>query len=261
MDSTTPNAEATANTLASIRAQIERLQPAPAFVIASGDLANHGNVDAYRRLRHLMEGFPIPVIWALGNHDNRVNYWAGMHDQEDQGLVDHATIIQGVHIITLDTSRYGQIGGTLDDTQIAFLDSALSAHPDLPKIVVMHHPILVEGVDHNEWHGLDHAASARLAQILPNRGVQGVFSGHIHLDRFSTWHGVPIIVSMGLQNSSDPLYVGDGVRSLQGASMSICTLRESGLTVTTVPQPTTRQVEREITAAQLAAYVAALNAK
>lgn len=260
VDSPTPDAEETATTLKAVREQIEALEPRPAFVIASGDLTNHGSEGAFRRLRELMSDFPIPVIWALGNHDNRQAWWLGMHDTADEAALDHEQVVAGVHIITLDSSRPGRIGGDLDEEQLAFLDAALDRHPTLPKLVVMHHAPVLEGPDVPEWHGLTHRATARLAEILPGRGVQGLFSGHIHVDRISFWHGIPVVITMGLQNTIDPLFSGEGIRALRGASMNICTLRDSGLSVTLVPRPSDRAELRILSHEALRAYEAALTA-
>lgn len=252
----------TTATLRTVRGLIEAMDPAPAFVIASGDLTNHGDAASFRALKGLMEGFAVPVLWALGNHDSRPGYWAGMEGRAENLDVplDHEAVIGGAHVIVLDTSRKGRIGGDLDDGQFAFLDAALAREPGLPKLVVMHHAPALDRDAAWEWEGLSFAATDRLAAMLPGRGVQGIFSGHIHMDRFSHWHGIPVIVGMGQHNALDPLHTGPGIRAVRGSSLSLCTLRASGLTVTCAPLPSDRAELRVITLDQLAAYEAALAA-
>ncbi|MFP3822267.1 metallophosphoesterase, partial [Bacillus sp. SIMBA_008] len=60
-----------ARTLAAIRA----VHPNPAAIVVTGDLADLGEPDAYRRLRAAVEPVAAelgaPVIWVAGNHDER----------------------------------------------------------------------------------------------------------------------------------------------------------------------------------------------
>ncbi|MFN3643249.1 MAG: metallophosphoesterase [Gemmobacter sp.] len=252
----------TTETLRCVRGLIEAMDPAPAFVIASGDLTNRGDAASFRTLHGLMDGFGVPVIWALGNHDSRAGFRAvfGGDAADPEAPLDHEAVMAGVHIITLDTSRKGRIGGDLDAAQFDFLDAALGRHADLPKLLVIHHAPALDRAAEWEWEGLSFAATDRLAAMLPGRGVQGIFSGHIHMDRFTHWHGIPVVVGMGLHNALDPLYAGPGIRAVRGASLSVCTLRASGLTVTCAPLPSDRAELRIVTLEQLAAYEAAMAA-
>ena len=51
----------------------------PAFIVVSGDLSDNGEVESYVRLACLVaevEERGIPVLLALGNHDNRDNFYS-----------------------------------------------------------------------------------------------------------------------------------------------------------------------------------------
>ncbi|MCR6673991.1 hypothetical protein [Devosia ginsengisoli] len=67
----------------------------------------------------------------------------------------------------------------------------------------------------------------------------GILSGHIHHDRFSVWHGIPVIVGMG-QHAATDILTTDVLRMVEGASFGIGTIRRSGLTMALVPLPQTR---------------------
>ena len=58
----------------------------------------------------------LPVVYALGNHDTRAGFYEGMlgRSTDIDAPYDHEQVIAGVHIITLDTSTPGQIGGTIE---------------------------------------------------------------------------------------------------------------------------------------------------
>lgn len=232
----------TTATLHSVRAMIDAIVPQPAFILVSGDLTNHGDLASYQTLRSLMDGLAMPVVYALGNHDTRAGFYVGMLDRTENTDAphDHEAVIDGVHVITLDSSRPTRISGDLDEGQFAFLQAALANHPDLPKLLMLHHAPSLDFDPVWEWECLSFPATARLAEILKANPVAGIFAGHIHQDRFSQWHGMPLIVGMGQHAALDPLYRGMGIRMVQGTSFSLCVLRDSGLTVTCVPQPSDR---------------------
>ncbi|MGY6537162.1 MAG: hypothetical protein ACXIVG_17620 [Pararhodobacter sp.] len=160
-------------------------------------------------------------------------------------------------MITLDTSNPLRIGGNLVPAQFDFLEAALDTHSDLPKIIVMHHAPALDADPAWEWEGLSFTATERLAALLKERAIAGILSGHIHQDRFTHWHGIPLVVGMGLHAALDPLHSGDSIRSLQGTSFSLCAFRESGLTVTCVPLPSDRRELGGVTLDQLHAYESA----
>lgn len=164
----------TSATLRTILDLVEAVSPRPSFIVASGDLTNQGDPDSYRQLKALMAATSLPVIYALGNHDTREGFYRGMLEREtDLGAAfDHHQAIDGVHIITLDTSTPGQIGGTIEPEQFAWLEEALDSHPDLPKLVVAHHPpALGDEPDWAHWRTVEFSQSHRLAELLRGRNV------------------------------------------------------------------------------------------
>ena len=51
-----------------------KLTPKPKFVIFSGDLTDKGDLESYEYLKSVISASKIPIILALGNHDNRSNF-------------------------------------------------------------------------------------------------------------------------------------------------------------------------------------------
>lgn len=232
----------TSATLARVLELIDTMDQAPRFIIASGDLANRGDAESYRHLKAIMSTTDRPVIYALGNHDTRAGFYEGMLGRQTDLDVpyDHDEVIEGVHVITLDTTTPGQIGGSIEPAQFAWLTGVLDAHADLPKLIVAHHaPALGDTPPWDHWRTIEFSQSQRLADLLRGRNVLGILSGHIHHDRFSVWHGIPVIVGMGQHAATDILTV-DVLRMVEGASFGIGTIRRSGLTIALVPLPQTR---------------------
>ncbi|GLQ09719.1 phosphodiesterase [Devosia yakushimensis] len=232
----------TSATLRTILDLVEAVSPRPSFIVASGDLTNQGDPGSYRQLKALMAATSLPVIYALGNHDTREGFYRGMLDRETdlEATLDHQQVIAGVHVITLDTSTPGQIGGTIEPEQFAWLEEALDSNPELPKLIVAHHPpALGDEPDWAHWRTVEFSQSQRLAELLKGRNILGILSGHIHHDRLSVWHGIPVVVGMG-QHAATDILQAEVLRMVNGASFGIGTIRRSGLTMALVPLPSDR---------------------
>ena len=232
----------TAATLARVLKLIGSMDPKPQFIIASGDLTNRGDADSYRHLKTVMAATDLPVVYAIGNHDTRAGFYEGMLERSTDldAPYDHEQVIAGVHVITLDTTTPGQIGGSLEPEQFAWLEAALDSHPDLPKLIVAHHaPALGDAPPWDHWRTIEFNQSQTLAALLKGRNVLAILSGHIHHDRFSVWHGIPVIVGMG-QHAATDILTTDVLRMVEGSSFGIGTVRSSGLTMALVPLPQTR---------------------
>lgn len=232
----------TQTTLKQVLAMVASIDPKPSFLVASGDLTNRGDAASYVVLKQIMSATDIPVIYALGNHDTREGFYAGMEIESAAADAPyfHDQVIDGIHIITLDSSTPGFIGGTLEDGQFEWLAGVLDLHADLPKLIVSHHPpALGETDDVAHWRHIAYEHSARLGELLKGRDIIGVLSGHIHHDRVSVWNGVPVVVGMGQHAATDILRT-DVLRMVRGSSFALGTIRKSGLSVAFVPLPTDR---------------------
>ena len=232
----------TAATLARVLKLIGSMDPKPQFIIASGDLTNRGDADSYRHLKTVMAATDLPVVYAIGNHDTRAGFYEGMLERSTDldAPYDHEQVIAGVHVITLDTTTPGQIGGSIEPEQFAWLETALDSHPDLPKLIVAHHaPALGDAPPWDHWRTIEFNQSQTLAALLKGRNVLAILSGHIHHDRFSVWHGIPVIVGMG-QHAATDILTTDVLRMVEGSSFGIGTVRSSGLTMALAPLPQTR---------------------
>ncbi len=236
----------TSATLARILQDVKRLQPAPDFIVASGDLTNRGDLGSYAELKRIFAeaALDIPVVWALGNHDTRPGFYQGMLGRTDDlsAPYDHDQVIAGLHVITLDSSRPHRIGGFLDATQLDWLAATLAVYPDLPKLIVCHHPPSLD--EYNvamEWEAISCADTIRLRETLAGHNVIGMLSGHIHFDRVSHWCGFPVVVGIGQHAATDVLALHAGLRMVSGASFAVGTVRPSGLTIAFVPQPAERR--------------------
>jgi len=181
----------TYETLSRAIAQITRLDPPPAFVIFTGDLINDDDPQSYRVLQHLTDQLAVPTYFALGNHDLRQPF--------RQVLLGEQTPTAAPYYYTFDVERYrfivldslveGEVGGTLDTVQLAWLDATLADVPRRPTVVFVHHPPAPTGIDWMDAHAT--VNGAELLEILArHKQVRRVFFGHVHMALHITAGGV-----------------------------------------------------------------------
>ena len=231
---------------------INAMDPAPDLVVASGDLTNTGAVPSNELLREILTDLAPPLVLALGNHDKRAAFAQVFGTGTGDGPYFHDRVVSGLHVITLDTLVPGRVAGRIDAEQIAFLDAALDRAPDLPKLVVAHHPPHMDART-LPWASLDPESSRVFGETLEGRGVVGVLSGHVHLDQVHHWRGVPVVTCMGLNSTVDILEQRD-MRIVEGTSMGLCILRPHGLSVAFAPLSPERRELAVLEEARLRAF-------
>lgn len=233
----------TPGTLRRVVAAINAMTPLPDFVVASGDLTNRGDIQSYELVQETLRDLSVPIVLALGNHDKREGFNAVFTGAAPEQPYVHEQLLGDLHVITLDTGVPGRVAGSIDAAQFAFLEEALAAHPEVPKLLVMHHPprIDAEGLP---WGSIDMASTERLAEVVNGAKVIGILSGHIHINQVNHWHGIPIVVSNGLHSTVD-LLERDDLVIVEGTGFASCVWRPHGVSVTFVPfSPDRREVTR-----------------
>lgn len=197
----------------------------PDAVVFTGDLADLGEAGAYADLRALVEPFAerlgARVLWVMGNHDDRAAFraallGAGVGDEaSDLRPVDRVDELDGLRIVTLDTSVPGHHHGELRREQLAWLADVLATPAPLGTILAMHHPP-VPAV-------LPLAASVelrdqrRLAAVLRGTDVRAIIAGHLHYSTFATFAGIPVSVASSTCYAQDLTVPVGGTRPQDGA--------------------------------------------
>lgn len=162
----------------------------PDGVILLGDIANRdGNFGEYAQawtlLRHLSDA-GIPVHFAMGNHDNRQNFYKIFPEKKpDVPLVEnqHIEVIHSsnaTHIVLDTLARVDKYitGGALGKEQLIWLDDALRKWTDRPVILYGHH-YPWHNIQEGNLRGLkDYRELLEITYAHPN--VKAYIFGHSH---------------------------------------------------------------------------------
>lgn len=157
--------------------------PAPAdAVLVTGDIANNGAPEEYRRAREALDQLEAPIVALPGNHDHR-GHLADAFGIPPTGRDDlsFTTDLGPLRIIALDTQRTGEDRGQFDDARRRWLQDALDADPRTPALLAMHHPPIVTGVPAMDALGLPADERRAFAGALSGRPqVRAIVAGHLH---------------------------------------------------------------------------------
>ncbi len=167
------------NTHKSFQAILEHIAgSAPAdLILATGDLAQDGSSDAYRRLSSALSSLNMPSFWLPGNHDDP--------DVMAQSMINKFVfsqkriLIQNWQIILLDSKVDNKVYGQLSSEQLDFLHACLSDKPEHYALVALHHQPMNVGSKWLDGIGLKNSAEF-FAVMARHPQVKGVMWGHVH---------------------------------------------------------------------------------
>jgi len=172
----------TARCLARAVAALTALDPRPDAVVATGDLTDFGRPDEYELLRELLKPLAMPLYLIPGNHDDREalrHAFRGDGYLPRSGFLHYAIDEHPLRIVALDTVVPGEPGGLVCADRLAWLDETLSAQPNRPTVIIMHHPPFRTGIAHMDEMGL-RGASGFAAVVSRHAQVERVLCGHLH---------------------------------------------------------------------------------
>jgi len=179
--------------------QLEQSGIRPQAIVFTGDLADLGEPDAYGRLRALVEPaaarLGAQVIWVMGNHDERPVYSSLLFDTEPSDAPqDRVYDVNGLRIISFDTSVPGYHHGEMSDAQLEWLADVLATPAEHGTLLALHHPPvptpLLWAMEMLELRGQD-----RLEAVIRGSDVRAILGGHLHFSTHSSFAGIPVSVA------------------------------------------------------------------
>ena len=197
----------------------------PEAIVFTGDLADKGEPDAYDRIRGIVdpvaERLGAQVIWVMGNHDERGAFRRGLLGERgvtaEGGVrpVDRVDDVNGLRVITLDSTVPGHHHGEVAPEQLDWLAEELSIPAPHGTILAMHHPPVPSVLD------LAVAVELRdqggLAEVVEGSDIRSIIAGHLHYSSTATFAGVPVSVASASCYTQDLNVPVGGTRGRDGA--------------------------------------------
>jgi 3',5'-cyclic-AMP phosphodiesterase len=168
--------------LAAAVESVGRLRPQPDAVLVTGDVTEHGADAENEQARDLLASLEAPLHVLPGNHDDRASLRRHF-DVPGTGAepVNYAADLGPLRLVVVDTTHPGEDPGALDGAQLAWLEEALTAAPETPTVLAMHHPPLSTGIPPLDRIGLAVGDRRALAAVLERHPqVRRLVGGHLH---------------------------------------------------------------------------------
>jgi len=162
--------------------QIAKMTPKVDFILHTGDVTHHGDVQVNRDVRAMLEATGLPYAVMQGNHDETEPLRQAYADtwwMPKSGFLHFVVDDFAPRIICLDTKIQGEIPGELCAERLLWLEAQLKAGGSRPTMIAMHHPAFRIGRPYSDRRPFRNADkfAALLAQY-PN--VSLVVAGHVH---------------------------------------------------------------------------------
>lgn len=205
--------------LQKIFADLEASGTRPEAIVFTGDLADHGDAEAYRLLRSIVEPaarrLGAQVIWCMGNHDDRQTFRRELFGQaRNRRPVDRVYDVNGLRVITTDTSVPGHHHGELTGAQLDWLAEELASPAPHGTILALHHPPLPCIQDLAVMVELREQAGLR--EVVEGTDVRSILAGHVHFSTSGTFAGIPVSVASATCYTQDLTWEARGTRPQDG---------------------------------------------
>ncbi|MFA4840412.1 MAG: phosphodiesterase [Agrococcus sp.] len=192
----------------------------PDAIVFTGDLADRGEPDAYRRLRDIVDpvadDLGAKVVWVMGNHDERRAFRTELLDEPaSDAPVDAVIDLDGLRVVTLDTTVPGHHHGEVSAEQLAWLQGVLATPATHGTILAMHHPPMPSVLDLAA--SVELREQSALAATLVGTDVRSILAGHLHYSSTASVAGIPVSVASATCYTQDLNVPVGGTRGRDGA--------------------------------------------
>jgi Icc protein len=175
---------------------LNEFDPAPDFVVISGDLADTPTSEEYQHLELLLAPLKLPFASVPGNHDSREPMRAAFPSGPyafASGPLNQKIEVNGLDLLLLDSSVHGKPHGELEEATLQWLDAALAASRARPALLFLHHPPFKTGIWHMDRQNLLNAGELELI-VRRHPHVQLLATGHVHRAALTMFAGVPTTI-------------------------------------------------------------------
>ena len=172
----------------SLRRVVEAIQrdgaPPPDLALVTGDLSQDGSPASYAAVGQLLAPLGVPCYGLPGNHDAK----PALRDALMQPPFRPNCVFEvgGWRFVLLDSAVPGAVHGAFSDAALDAIDATLSAQPDRPTLLALHHgpfPIETAWLDPINLHNPD--GFRQVVEKHPH--VRLILFGHIHQAAEARW--------------------------------------------------------------------------
>lgn len=152
------------------------------LILVTGDLAQDPCPGSYQRIFQHLKNYQTPCLCLPGNHDD----FALMSEYLNLDQITCSKLLQlnGWQIIALNSQKQASPVGKLSPDELAFLQKTLSAGPDMPTLIALHHPCIATGSAWLDMMQIEN--SAEFLAVLQNfPQVKAVTCGHVHQEIYA----------------------------------------------------------------------------
>ncbi|MGQ4615294.1 metallophosphoesterase [Nocardia sp. R7R-8] len=210
-------------------------------LVLSGDIADAGSPEAYRRLRAAVE--PVAeelgaqTVYVMGNHDERTAFATELLGAvptavDPDATLDQVVDVAGMRVIALDSSTPGRHDGRLEEHQLTWLAEQLRVPAARGTLLVLHHPPIPSPVAATEYLRLEEPQ--RLAEVLAGSDVGMIICGHNHLTGAAALGGIPVWIGPAMSYRIDTIAPAGRHRGLVGYGYSRIDLLGSTFVATAI---------------------------
>jgi 3',5'-cyclic-AMP phosphodiesterase len=207
-------------------------------LVISGDLANHGDVPGYRRLRSVLDPWRersgVPVIVAMGNHDARAPFREVMLDADPTDEpIDSVRRVGGLRVIALDCTVPGAVYGEARPAQLEWLRRELATPAEEGTVLVLHHPPTIEPGSLADIFRLRGAEA--LEDVVRGSDVVAVLAGHVHHTVAGAFGGAFCYTAPAIAYTVDPLALATGtLRGTPGSGFGLVRIADRRAVASTI---------------------------
>jgi len=194
-------------------AEINRLEPAPAFLLAQGDICLQSGVG--NDYQECLAGAKMPVRNGPGNHEMMLSHENPRDDfQRLFGPTYYSFDWGPVHVVVLDGNKpipketgWKAVHGAVEGSELLWLRADLAAQPKGKPIVVgVHIPVVSSYPERREQSPKDApywemTNRELLTELLARHNVRLVLQGHMHENERTTVAGVEYVASISISGA------------------------------------------------------------
>lgn len=164
----------------------------PDLILLTGDLTQDASSEAYQRLHYHLKLLDTPCYCLPGNHDNPLLLKEILNS--DNVHTTQQILKKGWQIICLDSKLPGEEEGHLANDQLELLDQCLENQPNLPSLIVFHHPPLPVNSPWLDTMTLNNPGE--LFEILAKHPqAKALLLGHVHQQQDWIHNGLRLLTA------------------------------------------------------------------